>query len=177
MPQHPSFTRYFIAIGLDEPERSFFTEIKRRYHPHHHLSSPPHITLKPPFKMPNKSYLLEKLQKVANHETSFTLKMDMIGSFHQPKYATVFLEPQKTKKLKQLERHLSSEIAFLPNVSNFYPHLTLAQRVEHDDLQEVKSQLRALNLKLKLKVDSLELYTQDEATKQWELEQSFSFPA
>lgn len=176
MSQHPSFQKYFIAVGLDQPERDFFSEIKRRYHPHHRLSSPPHITLKPPFRMPNKSYLLEKLQKVANNERSFSVKLNMIGSFYQPKYGTVFLEPQKTKELKQLEQHLSAEIAFLPNSNNFYPHLTLAQRVDHDKINDVKSELRALNLKLKIKVDSIELFAFDEDTGSWSLTHSFSFP-
>lgn len=175
MPQHPSFQRFFIGLSIPEPENTFLAAIKRQYHPYHRLSSPPHITLMPPFRMPNKSYLLEKLAKVARHETPFTVKLDMIGSFKQPKHGTVFLEPKQTKQLKALATHLSDEIAFMPNNSNYYPHLTLAQRVEHDDLMEVKAQLRALELKLKLEIQSIELYAFDEETGLWEVSARFPF--
>lgn len=175
MSQHQSFQKYFLAISIPEPENEFLTEIKRRYHPHHRLSSPPHITLKPPFKMPNLSYLLEKLQKVARTNQPFSLSLDMIGSFHQPKYGTVFLEPQQGQQLKLLANQLSDEIAFLPTSNSFHPHLTLAQRVPHDDLAQVKNELRALNLKLNLEVKSFTLYTYSSATATWDPFQEFPF--
>jgi len=174
MPQHPSFRRYFIAIGIPEPENTFLAQIRELYHPQHHLTSPPHITLKPPFQMPNRSYLLEKLAKVARYLEPFTVKLDMIGSFRQPKYGTIFLEPQKGEQIKQIERTLSENIAFLPTGRTFYPHLTLAQQVKHDDMKKVKHQLRALNIGLKLKVDALVLYVQNE-DGQWEVDQIFPF--
>jgi 2'-5' RNA ligase len=174
MAQHPSFTRYFLGISLPEPENTFFMQIRRQYHPEHRLTSPPHITIKPPFQMPNKSYLLEKLRKIAKNLDPFTISFTMIGSFRQPKYGTVFLEPQKSEQLKVIERTLSENIAFMPEVKGFHPHLTLAQHVAHENIPQVKRELRALNLKLELPVTALTLFSQSEMGL-WEVEAVFPF--
>lgn len=171
---HPSNIRYFLGIGLPEPENAFFAELKTLYHPEKTLSSPPHITLKPPFLMPNRSYMLEKLAKVARYQEPFELVFDKIGSFKQLKYGTVFLEPETSEKLKQIEIAVSTEIHYLPKTRNFHPHLTLAQRVPHESLAEVKSELRDLNLKLKLKIAALTLYQQTESGL-WYPEKEFRF--
>jgi len=171
---HPSNIRYFLGIGLPELENSFFSELKTLYHPEKTLSSPPHITLKPPFLMPNRSYMLEKLAKIARYQEPFELVFDKIGSFKQLKYGTVFLEPETSEKLKQIEISLSTEIHYLPKTRNFHPHLTLAQRVPHHDLAQVKSELRDLNLKVKLKIEALTLYQQSESGE-WLPEKEFRF--
>jgi 2'-5' RNA ligase len=171
---HPSNIRYFLGIGVPSPENAFFTELKELYHPENRVTSPPHITLKPPFLMPNKSYLLEKLAKIARYQEPFDIVLENIGSFRQPKYATVFLEPKSGEKLKALESLLGKEIHYLPKTRNFHPHLTLAQKVPHENLASVKNELRDLNLKLKLRVDALILYRQDESG-QWEVDQEFRF--
>lgn len=171
---HPSNIRYFLGISIPEPENTFFMELKQQYHPDHHLTSPPHITLKPPFLMPNKNYLLEKLAKITRYTQPFALVFENIGSFKQLKYGTVFLEPKSGEELKQLESVLGKEILYLPKTRNFHPHLTLAQKVPHENLTQVKSELRALNLKLKLPVESLMLYQQAESG-QWLPEREFRF--
>ena len=176
MAPHPSFTRYFIGISLSEPENTFFSEIRRLYHPEHRLTSPPHVTVKQPFLMPNRNYLLEKLAKVARYTEPFTLDFELIGSFHQPKYGTIFLEPRRGEKLKALERSLSDNVAFLPNGKNFHPHLTLAQRVPHDRIKTTKQELRALQPAIKLKIDHLVLYAQDESGE-WIIDRVFPFGA
>jgi 2'-5' RNA ligase len=176
MAQHPSFTRYFIGISLAEPENAFFSEIRRLYHPNHSLTSPPHVTLKPPFLMPNRHYLLEKLAKVARYLEPFTLDFELIGSFRQPKYGTVFLEPRSSEKLKVIERSLSENIAFLPSSKTFYPHLTLAQRVPHEKLKQTKQELRALKPEIKLLVDHIALFRQEESGE-WVIDQVFPFGA
>lgn len=176
MPQHPSFTRYFLGIALSEPENAFFSEIRRLYHPEHKLTSPPHVTLKPPFLMPNRHYLLEKLAKVARYTEPFTLDFNLIGSFRQPKYGTVFLEPRTSEKLKSIERTLSENIAFLPNNKTFYPHLTLAQRVPHEKLKQTKQELRALKPEIQLAINHIALYRQEESGE-WVIDQIFPFGA
>lgn len=173
---HPSNLRYFLGIGVPEPENSFLTELKELYHPENRLSSPPHITLKPPFLMPNRSYMLEKLAKIARYKRPFELVLEKVGSFTQPKYGTVFLEPKSGEELKVLESMLTREIHYLPKNRNFHPHLTLAQKVQHDNLAQVKSELRDLNLKLKLLVNSVVLYQQSESG-QWEVDREFPFGA
>jgi len=174
MPVHPSFTRYFLGIGLAEPENAFFSEIRRLYHPNHTLTSPPHVTLKQPFLMPNRQYLLEKLAKVARYLEPFSLDFELIGSFRQPKYGTVFLEPRTSEKLKVIERTLSENIAFLPSSKSFYPHLTLAQRVPHEKLKQTKQELRALKPEIKLLVDHIALYRQEESGD-WTIDRVFPF--
>jgi 2'-5' RNA ligase len=174
MPSHPSFTRYFLGIAIPEPENALLAEVRRRYHPEHRLTSPPHITLKPPFQMPNRRYLQEKLAKVARYTDPFSVSFELIGSWRQPKYGTVFLEARQSEKLKQLERSLSANIAFLPANPNFHPHLTLAQRVPHEQLMNTKKELRALGLALTVSVSAITLFQQNDSGW-WEIDQQFPF--
>ncbi len=176
MAQHPSFTRYFLGISIPEPENTLFSEIRRLYHPNHTLTSPPHVTIKQPFLMPNRQYLLEKLAKVARYLEPFTLNFELIGSFRQPKYGTVFLEPRSSEKIKIVERALSENIAFLPSGRSFHPHLTLAQKVPHERMKQTKQELRALKPQIKLEVDHLALFAQQE-TGEWLIDRVFPFGA
>ncbi len=174
---HSSFTKYFIGLTLPEPENRLITKIKIKYHPHKRLTSPPHITLIPPFLMPNQAYLNEKLVKLTQNLTPFTTELNMIGSWRQLKYGTVFLETKKSEPIKQIVRLLEENIAFLPKQNGFYPHLTVAQRVPLDQLKQTKNEIRALNLKLKMIVDSLTLFYFDssESAGVWQIRQKYPF--
>lgn len=151
-------SQYFIGIGLPKKENAFFSQLKLEFSGVEQLSSPPHITLKPPFFHQNENYLIEKLTAFAKTQDLFEVKLTKVGSFIHRKNATVYLAPEKTFELKKLERALSAAFPWLPPEANFVPHLTLAQRIQHEQVAIVKRQLRDLKLEIALLVKGITLY-------------------
>jgi len=157
MPE-PGEHQYFIGIGLPAKENKFFLALKTRFHPKHKLTSPPHITLKPPFLFPNQPLLLSKLASWAKDQAPFTATFKKVGLFKQPKYATVFLSPQSSQTFKLMEKSLTQKITWLPKSKNFIPHLTIASRIPLDKAGLVKSQIRDMQIKLQLQVNHITLF-------------------
>lgn len=167
--------RYFIGIGLPSPWQENLDKIKRSYHPQHRLTSPAHITLKPPFWYPdnNTQSLTAQLTKWGAHRRPFEVKLEHVGSFKKRDYAVVFLHPRKGAKLKRLDYTLDEEVSFLPENDQFVPHLTLAQRVRKEKLGEVKKEIKRLNLKLKFKVDKITLFILEKG-ESWRVFEEFA---
>lgn len=149
---------YFIGIGLPPKEDRFFSALKANYSKVEELSSPPHITIKPPFFHRNESYIVEKLTACCSQVEAFDVKISLVGSFAHQRNTTVFLAPQKTSDLKKLERQISKAFSFLPPDPDYHPHLTIGQRVPHEEVQTVKAQLRAQEISLTLAVRSVTLF-------------------
>src|SRR5688500_8938673 len=148
---------YFIGIGLPKKETEFFTQLRLQLEGKNHVSSPPHITLKPPFVYHFEKPLTEQLEKWAKRQTSFTATFKKIGSFTQKKNSTLFLSPERGKEFHQLEYDLSDRIRFIPKESNYIPHLTLANRIEHEKIKPLKQIVRDLDLVLQLQVNQITL--------------------
>ncbi len=166
-------SRYFIGIGLPPKAESIFNHVKRTFHPQHRLTSPAHITLVPPFYWTNHQLLVSQLTKLASQFQSFTAKFTRIASFKQLKYGTVFLAPNQVAPFKHLALTLQQAILGQAYRGEFKPHLTLAQKVPHDQLTSVKQQIREMNLSLKLKVDRLTLFSFNDQV--WVKHQTFPF--
>ena len=167
------FSRYFIGLSLPDKEEAVFNHLKRTFHPHHRLTSPAHITLVPPFYWTNHQLLISQLAKLASQFQPFTAKFTRISSFKQLKYGTVFLAPNQTAPFKHLALTLQQAILGQVDRGEFKPHLTLAQKIPHDQLALVKQQIREMNLSLKLKVNQLTLFSFNGQT--WVKHQTFPF--
>ncbi len=149
---------YFIGIGLPPIEDRFFSALKATYSRVEELSSPPHITIKPPFFHRNESYIIERLTACCLKVDAFAVNISLVGSFGHQRNSTVFLAPEKTFELKKLERKISDAFSFLPPNPDYHPHLTIGQRIPHADVSSVKAQLRAQSITLQLLVKSVTLY-------------------
>lgn len=149
---------YFIGVGLPKKETQFFTELRLRLEGNDHVSSPPHITLKPPFTYHFEKPLTEQLAKWAKKQQPFTATFKKIGSFKQKKYSTLFLSPERGEEFRDLENNLSDLIRFIPKEVNYVPHLTLANRLDHGKIGALKQLVRDLDLVLQLHVDQITLY-------------------
>lgn len=158
MKLEPTEHYYFIGIGLPSKEDRLFSALKASYSRVETLSSPPHITLKPPFFHRNESYIIEKLTSCCAQVEEFEINVSLVGSFAHKRNSTLFLAPTKTSDLKKLERQISTAFSFLPPDPDFHPHLTIGQRVPHQEVQQLKAQLRAQALKLKLRVETVTLF-------------------
>ncbi len=158
MQLEPTEYCYFIGIGLPPNEDRFFSALKATYSRLDEISSPPHITIKPPFFHRNESYIREKLTACCSTIDSFEVKISLVGSFAHKRNSTVFLAPQKTAELKRLERRISDTFSFLPPEPDYHPHLTIGQRIPHAEVSQVKAQLRFQEISLQLLVTSVTSY-------------------
>lgn len=149
---------YFIGLGLPRQESDLLAKIRRELEGRAVLSSPPHVTIKPPFVYHFARALDQQLASFAKDQQGFEVRFEKVASFAHRKYGTVYLAPEKGEDLRKLEQDLSKRIKYLPEQSQFIPHLTVANRIDLDRLEEVKKQVRSLGLKLKLKVNNLTLY-------------------
>ncbi len=165
---------YFIGVSLPKKERLFIAKLRKKFENRDVLSSPPHITIKPPFMYHFEKPLLEQLEKWTKQINSFTTTFYKVGSFHQKKYSTVFLAPNNNHQFIQLNHFLSDNIKYLPKNQNYVPHLTLANRIEKDSVSIIKRQIRNLDLKITIKVNSITLF-QHQKYHPWKEKQSFPF--
>ncbi len=164
---------YFIGLSLPPKAEAVFNQIKQTFHPNHRLTSPSHITLVSPFNWSNPVTLQGQLQKMAHTFSPFWASFQKIGSFRQLKYGTVFLQPNRQAPFKSLARSLQSIFNPEDLGKNYFAHLTLAQKVPHEDLDKIKHQLRQMNLKLDLKVRKITLFHFDFNNRSWSKAQTF----
>lgn len=165
---------YFIGVGLPKQETEFFTQLRLQLEGKDRVSSPPHITLKPPFIYHFEKPLTEQLEKWAKKQQPFTATFKKIGSFKQKKYSTLFLSPERGKEFHYLEHDLSDRIRFLPKESNYVPHLTLANRIDHEKIAHIKDIVRDMELVFQMQVDSITLY-HHQRTQPWEVHSVYQF--
>lgn len=165
---------YFLGVGFPPEENEFFTELKAMFHPEGIVTSPPHITLKPPFYWQDMPGLIARLDKWAKKQDPFEVTLAPVGSFRQRKYGTVFLVPEKGEDLKRLERSISQAIPPLKDQDNFIPHLTVGNRVPLDELQEMKQKVREMRVSLETTVKSVVLF-RHYRREPWEKFQEFFF--
>lgn len=165
---------YFLGISFPKKETILLTEIRQLLENSQNLSSPPHITVKRPFIYHFEKPLLEQLAKWAKRQLPFPTTFEKVGSFQHRKYGTVFLSPERAESFRLLEQDLSQAIRFLPHETNYAPHLTLANKISHEELEAVKQKSRALKLSLKFVVENITLF-EHQRFQPWEVKQVFRF--
>ena len=132
---------YFIAILPPPDLQNEVTEMKKymsvNFSSKASLSSPPHLTLYPPFREKEEKELIiqKSLRDFSQDQKPFEVKLNGFGCF-KPK--TIFIKPEENIFLNTLHsnllKHLKSTInLFDPqNDKSYHPHMTIATR----DLQK-----------------------------------------
>ncbi len=166
---------YFIGIGLPTKENKYMSYVKKLFHPKSKLTSPPHITLIPPFYYQNDKELKEKLIAWGKSQEEIRVTFKWVGSFKQRKYGTVFLAPVKGEEIKKIASSLLKNFSFMKIKGQFIPHLTLAQRVGLDNTNEVKKQIRDMKIEVELRVNSVILYQQPNDKGDWRVDSVINF--
>ena len=129
---------YFIALLPPAEIQEQITEIKQyfadKYASSHALTSPPHITLQPPFRwLPSELPILEKaISEFALTGAPVPVILDGFGAF-PPR--VIYIRPQKTPELIEVKRaltaHLETAIGLIDEKEKqraFSPHITVAFR-------------------------------------------------
>jgi 2'-5' RNA ligase len=128
---------YFIAIIPDEQLQKEVTDFKNymalNYNSKAALTSPPHITLFPPFKLEsaNENSLIDPLEDFVKGKIPFSLNLNGFGCF---KPRVIYIRPEYSEDLnrlrKQLLLHLKAKADLYDpqNDKPFNPHMTIATR-------------------------------------------------
>lgn len=160
--------QYFIGIPLPKEEDKFLNFLKQQFNPKNRLSSPAHITLIPPFEYTNEISLINNLKDFCKKQKTFFVSFKKINNFIQPKYGTVFLAPEDSKDMYILYNNLVRTFSFFPKSGKFVPHLTIANRIPFEKIDEIKKQLNDMYISLELKVNRIMIYrkTKNESWKE-----------
>lgn len=154
-----------VAVGLPEPHATFLQEARRATGDPLADRIRTHITLLPPTDVPGVGLAVieEHLAVVASRQRRFVVVLDRVGTF-RPVSPVQFLEVTQgaadCTALAEAVRSgpLARELGF-----PYHPHVTIAQQVSDEALDEVGNRLS--NYRLRFEVGSFQLFEQggDEA--------------
>jgi len=134
--------KYGIAIFPKKELQDLANSLRKRFDPKYALI-PPHITLVSDFEASNEEIkeISKKLEKVASHFQSISLKIKKISSF-QPVNNVVYLKVEPNTDLADLHTELFSTLHLEKPTHAFVPHITLGQELTHDQHLDMYSSLR-----------------------------------
>lgn len=148
--KQPSKSRYFIALVPPKNISDAIMEFKRdfadNYQSSYGLKVIPHITLKTPFEIfeTDHQYLVDWFGKLNASIKPFSLTLKNFGSFKNRDHPVIFIQPQNTAALNDLQKNIIQKIpAAFPGLSiestdsHFTPHLTVAYRDLKPDKYDV----------------------------------------
>ncbi len=127
---------YFVALvpppSICEEVTAFKQYAAQHFASEHALSSPPHITLIPPFRWPEDQYkrLSTSLTDFSLQAPSFSIKLLHFSSF-PPR--VIFIDVAENTALINLQEQLAQQFAQLLGIQHkgpfgFHPHITVAFR-------------------------------------------------
>lgn len=126
---------YFIAITPNPKLSKEVSDLKKRmatmYYSKAALSSPPHITLFPPFTWENEEKILNTLDVFVRGIKPFSILLNGFGCFG---IRTIYINLEHSGELMQLQKNLSVQLQTSINLYDeqnnrpYHPHMTIATR-------------------------------------------------
>jgi 2'-5' RNA ligase len=99
---------------------------------------PPHVTLLPPTTLPQERLPVveEHLRRIASEEAPFTITLRGTGTFRPVSPVTFVQLAAGISDCERLERRVRSGPLFRETKFNYHPHVTVAQDVPDDALDQ-----------------------------------------
>lgn len=166
--------KYGIAIFPSKEIQDEANAYRKRYDPKYTLI-PPHITLKPSFRMDNhtRDDIVNRLKEIANKFEPFPIKITKIRSFKPVTY-TIFLKVEPCKELTLLNDKLHTDPFTDDREHPFIPHITIGQNLPEDEFSDVNESLRMKDVFLQDTVDRFQLCYELE-NGSWSVYETFIF--
>lgn len=137
-PCGPDEERIGVLVSIPEPWMTELSELRVQFGDTQGAVTPAHVTILPPttIKKADRERVRAHLQAVASQQTPFRISLDGTGSF-RPVSPVVFLNIDKGfQQLIDLEDEVRSGILDTPRRFPFHPHVTIAQQVDEQRLDE-----------------------------------------
>ncbi|MGM0942465.1 MAG: YjcG family protein [Bacillota bacterium] len=167
--------KYGIAIFPTKAVQDEANSYRKRYDPHYALI-PPHITLKEAFQVDDDDQLEElvtELKRIANETKPFKININKVSTF-APVTNTIYLKVEPIKELIDLYEKMQSGKFPKNQEYAFVPHITIAQKLSHDEYSDVFGSLQMKNIQIEDEVDRFQLmYQLDNGS--WTVHDSFVF--
>ncbi len=158
---------YFLGISLPKKESELFSNLRKDLENREELSSPPHITLIPPFASTEDIFNYDYLFHFSQKQKPFLIKFSVLEVFRHQKYATLVLTSPNPEKLLSFQKELSLYVGINNEKRPYKPHLTLANKVSYEVLNKKIKIVEQLHLSLDLKVSSLVLFYKESSRSVW----------
>lgn len=173
---------FLIALLPDEQLQCEVTAFKnycaKHFQASHSLTSPPHITLIPPFSfsIAKLSNLCDSLGAFASKQTDFDVGLNGFNCF-PPRVIFVDVEPNiaLTRLAADLNAHLERTVGLKRESSHgFNPHMTIAHRdLQRHIFPKAWAHFQKLEFKRKFKAEELTLLRHEQG--RWNVESVFTF--
>ncbi|GAB3789756.1 YjcG family protein [Virgibacillus kimchii] len=163
-----------IAIFPSKEVQDEANSYRKRYDPHYALI-PPHLTLKESFYADEKliDELTVELKKIANETEPFTINVNKVSTF-APVTNTIYFKVEPIQVLQELHDKMHEGKFPKEKEHSFVPHITIAQKLSHDEYSDVFGQLGMKNIKFEDTVDRFQLLYQLE-NGSWTVHETFVF--
>ncbi|MFC3040558.1 YjcG family protein [Virgibacillus xinjiangensis] len=166
--------KYGIIIFPTKKVQDEANALRKRYDPHYALI-PPHITVKEAFEADDQTIeeLITEMKHIANSMEPFNIQVNKVSTF-APVTNTIYFKVEPIQQLTDLYEKLHTG-KFPDNQQySFVPHITIAQKLGHDEYSDVFGSLRMRDIKLEDEVDRFQLvYQLDNGS--WTVYETFVF--
>lgn len=166
---------YFVAIIPPQELCDKITAIKQdfaeRFGSKHALKVIPHITLKAPFSVYKDAHdvVVNWFKNIPVDIPAFEQKLKNFGSFSNKRNPVIFIEPELSSALKQLQKLVLHQfIKSFPSIQvplnekKFYPHITIAYRdLTYADFQLAWDEFISKNFESVFLVNEIHLLQHD----------------
>ncbi|WP_088049792.1 YjcG family protein [Virgibacillus dakarensis] len=166
--------KYGIVVFPSKPIQDEVNSYRKRYDPHYALI-PPHLTLKEAFEADDDELetLITELKIIANETEPFKININKVSTF-APVTNTIYLKVEPIQELIDLHEKMQSGKFPKNEEYSFVPHITIAQKLKHDEYSDIFGSLKMKSFQIEDTVDRFQLlYQLDNGS--WTVYESFVF--
>ena len=152
--------KYGIVAFPSKKIQDLANTYRKRYDPHYALITP-HITLKDAFDADESQIgeISKALEAISTRFAPLQIHASRISSFY-PTTNTIFFRVEPTSQLENVQKSLQENIKFGAPKYVFSPHITIAQKINDAEHDDIFSQLRMFGVDEKDVIDRIHLLYQ-----------------
>lgn len=146
-----------IGIQVPAPLAAIVDGWRAKWHPYGLRTIPPHITLLPPMAIDfqRKTRLREMMQPMSLGR-KITIQMNGFGMFDKKKcvlFVDIKPDPALTHAYSTLQVRAQAEFGVEPRPRPFHPHITLGNRLSHEECIRIRDEQLPRNFQARFDVD------------------------
>lgn len=152
--------KYGIVVFPSKKLQDLANSYRKRYDPHYALI-PPHITLKSVFEKNDLEIqeIADQVRELAKRFEPFQIKIPKFSTF-EPLNNVIYMKIETSNEIVDLHEALQALLATEPPQYSFVPHITVAQKLSHDEHSDVLGRLSMQSIKHEELVDRFHLLYQ-----------------
>ncbi|MBQ0140351.1 MAG: 2'-5' RNA ligase family protein [Kurthia sp.] len=152
--------KYGIVAFPSKEIQDFANSYRMRYDSHY-SQLPPHITLRAEVETDEAGLkaVADKLHAVTQKAQSFHVSIEKVGTF-KPINNVIYLKVNADEALYDLNKALHVDDFGGPAEYQYVPHITLAQGITADELDDIYGQLRMTEINFEESIDRIHLLYQ-----------------